>query len=173
MEVLALRKEVEELKMKLFWAKYSNKKLRNKIRKASRLRPNLPLNCSCEECRRVLRFCAYGRSNTGNPDNVVCTWRPLFEAKLAELGILISDHQPYSDQLEHECATYFTYVTDQESHIVNILNLNMGECEDEMGDSHDWNIFTYGSKLFKATSTKDPELQKLVALFEWLDTREN
>ena len=33
---------------------------------------------------------------------------------------------------------------------------------------HEWSEFAYGSKLFKATTVNDPELKKLVALFEWL-----
>jgi hypothetical protein len=33
----------------------------------------------------------------------------------------------------------------------------------------DWDCFTYGAKLWKATSTDDAELEKLKKLFESLD----
>jgi len=105
-------------------------------------------------------------SGIDNP-NEVCAWRPLFEAKLSELGIVFSNEPDSPLWLRHECAAgnMYQYVIDHDSHIVNYRNLY-----DPLNRpiSHDWNSFTYGSKFFNITTVNDPELQKLMALFEWL-----
>jgi hypothetical protein len=152
-EVIALRKEVEELKLSLFWTKYSTEKLDSAIKDGNVAMPDMPRNCNCKNCREFGRFCMDGSFGDDNP-NEVCAWRPLFEAKLAELGIGFSDRPDSPQWLIHECAPEFCdEAIDCDTHIVNLYN---------------WVRFTYGSKLFKATTVNDPELQKLVALFEWL-----
>jgi hypothetical protein len=165
-EVIALRKEVEELKLSLFWKKYSTEKLWSAIKDGNGSMPDMPRNCNCKNCREFGRFCMDGSFGDDNP-NEVCAWRPLFEAKLAELGIGFSNKPDSPQWLIHDSASGEN-VIDCDTHIVNFLNLNYDPLNHYKGTSHDWSHFTYGSKLFKATTVNDPELQKLAALFEWL-----
>ena len=165
-EVFALRKEKEELKLSLFWVKYSAKKLHSAIKRGNEKIPDIPRNCSCEICFYAYRFCMEGCTQFDETlaPNEICEWRPLFEAKLVELGIEFSNESASQSWIKHECAGGREpgVAVDCDTHIVNEYG---NHCS---GTSHDWSQFTYGSKLFKATTADDPELQKLVALFEWL-----
>jgi hypothetical protein len=55
-------------------------------------------------------------------------------------------------------------VVDCDTHIVNLLDPR----PDDEDIFREWSEFAYGFKFFMATTVNDPELQKLVALFEWL-----
>jgi hypothetical protein len=91
----------------------------------------------------------------------------MFEATLGELGIGYSNEPDSPRWLRHECAAgnMSRDVIDHNTHIVNYLNIY-----DPLNRaiSHNWSSFTYGSKLFNVTTVNDPELQKLMTLFEWL-----
>ncbi len=92
----------------------------------------------------------------------------MFEAKLVELGIGFSNEPASESQIRTECDTgiELDVVEGCDTHIVN---LPCGDPRFFYKDTlHDWSEFAYGSKLFNATTVNDPELQKLVALFEWL-----
>jgi hypothetical protein len=157
-EVIALRKENEELKLSVFWTKYSPKKLRSAIKRGNRKMPGIPRNCNCFICGQEDRF--WG---DGIRDDVVCTWKPLFEAKLVELGIGFSDEHASKSLIRHECVV----VVDCDTHIVNLLDDYPLRYEND-NIYRQWSEFAYGFKLFMATTVNDPELHKLVALFEWL-----
>jgi len=89
----------------------------------------------------------------------------LFEAKLVELGIGVSDAS--KSLIRYECATGRVVVVDCDTHIVHLEDNHSLRYEN--GDIfREWGEFAYGFKLFMATTVNDPELQKLVALFEWL-----
>jgi hypothetical protein len=154
-ELIALRKKNDALRLNLFWKKYSAKKLRSAIKRGNKIMPGIPRNCNCETCIEADRYWGIDEYNP----NEICAWRPLFEAKLVELGIGFSNEPDYPSCFQHECAGGHGDAADCDTHIVNILS---------RGTSHDWSEFTYGSKLFNATTVTDPELHKLVALFEWL-----
>ena len=157
-ELIALRNENEELRLNLFWTKYSPKKLRSAIKRGNKIMPGIPRNCNCFICGQEDRF--WGE---GIRDDVVCTWKPLFEAKLVELGIGFSDEHASKSLIRHECVV----VVDCDTHIVNLVDDYPLWLEND--DTYRmWCEFAYGSKLFKATTVNDPELKKLVALFEWL-----
>jgi hypothetical protein len=120
--------------------------------------PDISRNCNCATCSEADRY--WGKHND-NP-NEICAWRPLFEAKLVELGIGFSSEPATKATIRRELEV----VPDCDTHIVNLLS---DDLEFFYKDTlHDWSEFAYGSKLCEATTVNDPELQKLVALFEWL-----
>ena len=163
-EVIALRKENEELKLSLFWVKYSAKKLHSAIKRGNEKILDIPRNCSCEICFYADRFFMEGCTQFDETlvPNEICEWRPLFEAKLVELGIGFSSEPATKATIRRELEV----VPDCDTHIVNLLS---DDLEFFYKDTlHDWSEFAYGSKLCEATTVNDPELQKLVALFEWL-----
>jgi len=154
-EVIALRNENEELRLILFWMKYSAKKLRSAIERGNKKMSGIPRNCNCATCSEADR---YWGEDEDNP-NEICAWRPLFEAKLVELGIGFCN-KPQSEA-RIRCEPDIYVVPDCDTHIVNLLG--DGQCH-----FYNWFDFAYGSKLYEVTTVNDPELQKLVALFEWL-----
>ena len=67
---------------------------------------------------------------------------------------------------EYETGNELDVVPDYDTHIANLPSDDPRfRYKDTL---HEWSEFAYGSKLFKATTVNDPELKKLVALFEWL-----
>jgi len=163
-ELITLRKENEELRLSVFWKKYSAKKLLSAIKNGNKIMPAIPRNCSCEPCFEANRFCFEGCiqwEETQDP-NEICAWRPLFEAKLVELGIGFSK-KPDTEatiRCESDTGIKIDVVQDCDTHIVNLHGDDPERCN--------WFDIAYGSKLFEATTVNDPELKKLVALFEWL-----
>lgn len=152
-EVLELRKEVERLRLSLFWKDHNVRSLRKIMQEANRFHPEAP------KCRCIA--CTISRRNdhlTPFDDQWVCSFKPWWEEKLAECDITFFEGCPPSGVLEftsHECNT--DHVLDIDSHFVNMAR-------------RDWNCFTYGAKLFKAESVQDTELQKLKKLFEILSS---
>jgi hypothetical protein len=150
-EVLDLRKEVERLKLSLFWKDHNIRCLREKMRDVNRFHPEAP-RCRCIAC--IVGHRNNDLTTSQNP--WFCTFKPWWEEKLAECDITFFDGCPASGVLEftsHECNK--DHVLDVDSHFVNMAR-------------RDWNCFTYGARLFKAESVNDAELQKLKKLFEIL-----
>ena len=149
--LLELKRENEALKLKLFWKEYSNKEL--DVAMAVANETDGGPECSCLACT------VSGRYVTRDlPERKPCTFKPWFEQVLREYdmsvglslpdapiwvnGIVVDDHNDVLYDGQH-----FT---------------NLG--------SGDWFCWTYGSKLWKATSVGDPELAKLERLFRALNT---
>ena len=152
-EVLDLRRENEKLKLELFWGRYGVIKLMAAMRASQSIWPSL--KCDCIQCSAI--------ENTV-PNDEPCTFKPKYERKLAELGITFVRHSEGTRILQHECASGHAdgrWVEEADAHIVLWIG---GESVEDNG----WADFTYGSRLFKATTTNDPELKKVEALFEWL-----
>ncbi len=150
MRVNELLKENRELKMELFWHKYNYHELRVAMTDAN-LKFMGP-DCKCSECSLARR-----RDDEEDDDaSSACRFVPYFNGLLAECG-LTSQTVPvlFPDGVERPCGGGGHMVLDVDTHLVGI-------------GSSDWGYFTYGSKLWKACSVDDPELRKLVMLFEKL-----
>jgi hypothetical protein len=129
---------------------------------------NDPFNCSCRKCVAALRYSRPDDlSSDDELENVNCEFAPLFEAKLGEFGMTFAvvPMDMRISRPHHECAAGLRYgreTVDMDVHIA------VHGCDPRRGDSPDWMNFTYGAKLFKATTVNDQELKKLEALFVWL-----
>ena len=169
-ELMATRKENEALKLSLFWTKYGAYKLTAAIRVRNQMNEDEPFNCSCTKCLQARRYsCSDDISSDEEPEIIACDFEPLFEAKLRELEMTFAVI-PMTTNISrprHECAAGLRYgreAVDVDAHIaVNGFDPRRGDPEEA-----DWGNFTYGAKLFNATSVSDPELKKLEKLFEWL-----
>jgi hypothetical protein len=149
-ELLALRQENEALKLSLFWTKYSPTNLKTLMSCANECHPEAP-QCKCIPCTVSGRH----SGDASSDDMWTCGFKPWFVQKLAECqmdnGYITAD----SNKHTHECDDSGD-VWDVDAHLVQI------------GRS-DWNTFTYGIKLYKASYINDPELLKLKKLFDILD----
>lgn len=148
--LLELKRENEELKLKLFWRDHNPSMLRQAMAAANMVDGGP--RCSCLACIVGVR-CANGTRGfapylflTRNEQLVMshrchlrCQFQPWFEAKIREAGMSVG----------------FDALRDDGQHFSNL-------------GSADWNTFVYGSRLWKASSTADPELGKLEKLFHAL-----
>ena len=136
----ALKLENEALKLKLFWKEHGPGELNAAMSLANQVEAGP--GCSCLACAVSGRHeSEYGEIAENKP----CTFKSWFEQMLRGHDMSIGS-------------------------VVNSGN-------DVLDDGHhfrnsarqDWFCWTYGSKLWKATSVGDPELAKLERLFKTLD----
>ena len=167
-ELMATRKENEALKLSLFWTKYGAYKLTAAIRVRNQMNEDEPFNCNCINCLHARRY-SCSDDISSDDEMETCGFEPLFKAKLRELDMTFAVIPMTMDipRPNHECAAGLRYgreTVDVDAHIaVNGFDSRRGDPE-----AADWGNFTYGAKLFKATTVSDPELKKLERLFEWL-----
>lgn len=145
-----LVKENASLKLQIFWKDYNLAKLKE----AMQLANSINTMCPCVACGMAGRN-DYSEQSTG----MACTFKPWFENHLASLGMTIQWSTFKNENRQHICLN-------------GSENYSYGACtwDDDSHFSHfsskdDWVWFTYGSKLWKAESVNDPELQKLKSLF--------
>ena len=168
--LLELKRENEELKLKLFWKEYNPSMLKQAMFVANR-REGGP-GCTCLAC------IVGGRCNAGtqgyapyafanmyddqlimSPHDIChlrCQFKPWFEQKIRESGMSVRE-MPLSMLVHGDLVDEGNAVLDDGKHFVNLGKV-------------DWNAWVYGSRLHKASSTADPELEKLQRLFRALET---
>jgi hypothetical protein len=148
--VAELRRQVEELKVQLFWKDYNAGRLRESLLGIN----GYPFSskCTCGNCDLT------GRMDEGSLADITkqCVFVPWFESKLAECGLTYGHVLRESVGKQHESNVFPVY--DVDCHLIKITSM--------LGD---WGMFTYGSKLWKAKNVNDPELQKLLRLFALLE----
>jgi len=141
--VIDLRRENEELKMKLFWKDYSVCDLEKVMRCGNIFAHSAP-KCNCAECswaeRMDIRMVEDKHAN--------CTFKPWFEMKIKECGMTVG----------YDCSGL---IKNHESRLAGVYE---ADCH-FVSVTGDWNCFSYGRKLWGAQTTADPELQKLRELF--------
>lgn len=151
--LLELRRENEALKLKLFWKDHNPEHLKNLMAWANATTGGP--SCDCFACA------ASGRHDSNlfdNPKNKKCTFKPWFEQVLQEHEMSIACGLPEVPVwLDGSVVDSGNNVLDDGRHFSNFF-------------AQDWYHWTYGSKLWKATSCRDPELAKLQRLFRTLDT---
>ena len=167
-ELIEARKEIESLKLQLFWKNYNVRNLQSSISTTSVLMPRC---CDCKICAEAQRFCIM----TGDYENITenndkpCNFRIMLENKMAELGITFIECPTSAPvMIDHVAAEGLfcgSKVVDVDSHIVIYTKY----VRDAMVADDYWFNFTYASRLFKQTTVSNPELKKLEALFKWLN----
>ncbi len=143
----ALLEKVEALELKLFWKKYNSDQLKLAMTYANTADEEAP-NCTCLACA------ASGRAESGTKGKS-CRFKPYFEALLTEFHLSIGYAGNTSSCAHEDVQPDGNHVYDNDAHFVHVAR-------------DDWFIFTYGAKLWRATTRHDPELQKLERLFERL-----
>jgi hypothetical protein len=135
-----LKQENEALKLKLFWQEYGQDELNAAMRLANQVEGGI--GCSCLACAVSGRHeSEYGEIAENKP----CTFKTWFEQVLREHDMSIGS-------------------------VVNSGNNGLDDGHHFRNSvRQDWFCWTYGSKLWSATSVGDPELVKLERLFKTLD----
>jgi len=151
--LLELKRENEALKLQLFWRDHNPSMLRQAMAVANMVEGGP--RCACLACI-VGGRCADGTRgfapypvapeydfqlvmSTYDRCHLRCQFKPWFEAQIREAGMRVG----------------VDAVQDDGQHFSNLGRA-------------DWNAFVYGSRLWKASSTGDPELGKLKTLFHAL-----
>ena len=148
--VAELRRENEELRLRLFWKDYRVSKLQKAMQMAN-CWENSP-NCNCWQCAVTGRM----DCDTLVDESRKCGFISWFEAKVAACDLIVGYVLRDSTQSQH-VSNPLNGVWDTDCHIVKIVMFG-----------GDWSLFTYGSRLWKAKTVNDPELEKLKKLFELL-----
>jgi hypothetical protein len=146
------------------WKKYGVGFLSYLMRQANMYHPDAP-KCKCCGCITSGRW----TTETVDEDRWTCIFQPWFEKKAKECGMEIAKGTEQNKCMflntfhPHKKDTRF-WVIDLDVHLVSHADAHLINQE-----GFDWNCFTYGTKLFKATSVDDPEIQKLKKLLIELD----
>ncbi len=148
----SLKLENENLKLRLFWKEHGQAELSAAMRLANYVEGGP--QCSCLACAVSGRH----KSECGGTDeNKTCTFKPWFEQILGEHDMSIGRGLPdVPIWVDGSVCDSGNNVLDDGQHFT-ILG------------RQDWLHWTYGSRLWKATSVLDPELAKLERLFKTLD----
>ena len=148
----SLKLENEALKLKLFWKEHGPGELNAAIRLANYVVGGYW--CCCLACTVSGRHeKRYGETDENKP----CTFKPWFEQILGEHDMSIGRGLPdVPIWVDGSVCDSGNNVLDDGHHFSNLA-------------SQDWFCWTYGSRLWKATSVLDPELAKLERLFKTLD----
>lgn len=149
--LLELKRENEALKLKLFWKEHNHKIMNNAMHSANQAEGGP--RCSCLACR------VSGRHDSDDGDvaeEKPCTFKPWFEQVLREHDMSVG-HVVDMPRVDGSVVDSGNDVFDDGQHFTNFAGC-------------DWKWWTHGSKLWKATSVRDPELAKLERLFHYLDT---
>ena len=152
MNLLELQRENEALKLKLFWKEHNDEIMKNAMCWANEAEGGP--TCSCLACAVSGRYTSgYGEVAEKKP----CTFKPWFEQVLREHEMSVALGLPdVPIWVDGSVVDSGNNVLDDGHHFSNLA-------------SQDWFFWTYGSKLWKATSEEDPELRKLHRLFDTLD----
>jgi hypothetical protein len=151
--LLELKRENEALKLKLFWKEHNPSILKSYMSAANNADGGP--KCCCLACVVTGRY----EMDVGElPEKKPCTFKPWFEHMLQDhemsIAVGLPDVPVWVDGSVVDCGNN---VLDDGQHFTNL-------------GSGDWFCWTYGSKLWKATSVGDPELAKLERLFHTLNT---
>lgn len=148
--VIELNEKVRKLELQVFWLTHNYHDLREAM-KAANLHYYGP-NCGCESCMEA------GREYETVHRHPSCKFQPYFERLVAECGLTFATMQ-HVERIEGE-----THACMHGSHEVPPTDVHF-----VMFGGASWEYFTFGAKLWRARSTKDPELAKLVLLLKKLD----
>jgi hypothetical protein len=153
--LVEIKNENEALKLKLFWKEHNPAALKEAMSFANQVCGGT--KCSCTACLVSGR---YLRDDVEvlEISSKTCVFRPWFEQVLREHDMSVAYGLPdVPIWVDGTVVDDHNNVLDDGHHFSNLA-------------SQDWFCWTYGSKLWKATSVHDPELTKLVRLFRTLET---
>jgi hypothetical protein len=148
--LLELKRENEALKLKLFWKEHNHEIMENAMHSANTAVGGP--GCSCLACVVSGRY----ESLDGEVAKKTCTFKPWFEQVLREHDMSVG-HVVDVPRVDGSVVDSGNDVFDDGQHFTNFAGC-------------DWRWWTHGSKLWKATSVRDPELAKLERLLHFLDT---
>ena len=150
--VSELLAENRQLKLQLFWKDYGIKNLQESMQRAN-TKTGGPY-CKCLACAVSGRL-----DEDDEAAGFECYFKPYFDALLLECEI-DTKNGGGGEGRQHMSNSSGNWVYDEECHIVRI-------------GRDDWAFFTYGSKLWNATSVDDPELLRLSNLFAKLEEEDD
>lgn len=170
--LLELKRENEELKLKLFWKEHNPSMLRQEMAAANKAEGGP--RCACLACIVGGRcedgtqgFAPYAFAHEYDYQLVMsahdvchlqCHFKPWFEERVRESGMSVGvgvRDMPWPYWVALDLVDDGNAVPGDGHHFSNL-------------GKTDWNAWVYGSRLWKASSTADPELIKLERLFRAL-----
>lgn len=149
--ILDLRKEVETLKLSLFWKDHEEEKLIDLMREVNNYGANPP-RCKCMACGLAGRL-----EEPGPTSNGPCKFGLWFEQILNSCGMF------YLFEIRSGAKIVGQYTSARRSHPLYDVDAHF-----HLLVERNWFSWSYGNKIRNATSVNDPELLKLGRLFEIL-----
>ena len=149
MNLLELQRENEALKLKLFWKEHNPEELNNAMALANWGKDGP--GCSCLACAISGRYLI---DDGEVAERKPCTFKPWFDQVLRE----------------HDMSIGYCPVEWLDGIVFNSNAQDLNDQHFSFFFRQDWAFWTYGSKLWKATSVGDPELAKLERLLHYLNT---
>ena len=148
--VLELRREIEALRLELFCRDHNIGRLTALMREANR--------CECCQCEFVGIYCpTIPRVTTLVQTCIFDDW---FHSLIVSCGMTVGELQDNQSSVDFHM-----------SHAYNLDGQRVYDVDAHFYQRHEiFSFWKYGSKLWKAKSVNDPELQKLKRLFERLKT---
>ena len=141
--------------MKIFWEKHNVEELRELTRQANQKY----VQCKC--CGCVVSGRWVEDSYCENP--WTCLFAKWFDTQILNCDMLVERGSKQNKCIMgHDCNPT-EWVIDSDVHLIRRGDAHLPSQEDTK-----WRYFTYGSRLFNATSEDDPEIQKLKRLFDVL-----
>ena len=152
MNSVELQREDEAFQLELFWKKHEHYIMQSAMCRANKAEGGPA--CDCIACaashRHYLKTCEVA-------ENKPCTFKPWFEQVLREHEMSIGHGLPdVPIWVDGTVINSGRDVLDDGQHFSDFGPL-------------DWFQWNYGSKLWKATSVRDPEIAKLERLLNWLN----
>ena len=151
-----LRQEIEQLKLEVFWYKFSTKNLKKQMRFGNYWNKDSGPRCGCVLCYELGRLDSIQRLDESIQ---VCKFNPWMAQKVfEECGLTCTHYKIHNSTDENPSGNsqpiFHRYYYD-DAHLV-------------VSDDGEWRFVDYGDKLLKATSIECPELKKLAKLFDVL-----
>ena len=156
---LELKRENEDLKLKLFWVDHSINTLKKLTFRANNRAGGPRCRCRCcTRAKRRWRTALHGYDDEG--DDEACKFGPWFEQIVQEHGL--------SFAVSGNDDKHFPCDADREWYPMPDADVHFLLFSSQREPVTSWCTWVYGAKLWKAQTTQDAGLLKLTALFKTL-----
>lgn len=173
--LLELKRENEQLKLKLFWKEHNPCMLKQAMTVANNREGGPACRClacmvggRCDNFIRGYQPYAFAHEydhqlvmSPHDHCHLVCQFKPWFEERIRKSGMSVRDI-PLSVWVDGADGVSLSVVDDGNA------VLDDGQHFNNLGTA-DWNAWVYGSSLWKASSESNRELQKLKRFFQTLE----
>jgi hypothetical protein len=164
--VLEQRREIETLKLKLFFRDYTHRNLKQAMLNLNRRNTE----CRCSSCNKAGRMCP----TASEDEETTCTFCPWFDGILQEHGLVVLRKEyweeefcegPYEDEQEKISGIEFTgayFFTDDDCHLKDKPYIESGYNPEP---STRWEEICIGKRLWSVESIDNPIIKQFERIF--------
>ena len=153
-ELIEMRQENEKLKLEIFWRDYNMEKLEVLWNETIECKDDVDDVCTCGSYHIFNPHYPFFEKEK-EAETAACNHRKWFKTLLEECGCVVLEQT-------EDCGYPKTFYTHSSSHLNCVLDMDA-----HFVGGSDFK-FAYGARLYKATSVKDKELEKIKNVFDKL-----